>query len=264
MRNLLYDTLDCLSEGLAIVIADKGVYLKDDYFMDIYSGNEYTLVQELDDYINLKPFCLFLKRKNLFYRSDEQISDILSEAFIEAFLRNDAYPLKSYKGFKSSEGKVTPVKLPSFLKNSIQSKMYTIAKKLSETEKLEIKESSISTGENGDFGFEDFLALNGVESSTVVLQDSTELDEINQALYELSEKLYPSVSYACLLKDYEVSQDDFLSSLRYSMNLETADKEKTNLYEAVITIAKNLLSANSTFSGKFFTEATLSRVRAAS
>lgn len=214
----LLKNIRVLTDGLIDVIISTGSYKKDDKFMENFDGVD--LKESLRVYLSLEKFCFYLKRSKLFYRTEEELNDIFSDAYIEAFFRDNSYPIRSYKGFTQSSGKTRTVRLSKWLKDALNSKIITINTVLSDKKKLEIQESRISNSDGESYDFEGFLAFNGIESIEVNLEDSVEMDECDAVLKELSDIIYPQVSYAMLLKDYEISQDEFQAAIKMQMNIE--------------------------------------------
>jgi hypothetical protein len=247
----LLQNLRVLTEGLIDVVIETKAYAKDDRFMEIYSEGD-NLKDTLKNYLSLEKYCYFLKRSKLFYRTEEELNDIFSDAFIEAFFRGGCYPVKSFKGFNMADGNVRSVRLSKFLKDSLCSKVITINTLISERKKLEIAENRLSTGEDGSYDFESFLAFNGVESVDVVLEDSVELDECDTVLKELSDLIFPQVSYAMLLKDYEISQDEFQSALKYQMNITEIPSASVDKFNKLTGVIGNVMLYNKEKLGSMF------------
>ena len=109
--------------------------------------------------------------------------------------------------------------------------MITINTALTEKKRLEINENKLYQGEDGSYDFESFLAYNGIESVEVSLENSVELDECDTILKELSDAIYPQVSYVMLLKDYEISQEQFQSALKYQMNIKQEKSEDADFFD---------------------------------
>lgn len=241
-----------LTSGLVEVLIETKAYEKDDKFMETYTSGE-CIRTALKNYLNMEKFCFFIKRKNLFYRTPEELNDLFSDAFIEAFFRGGNYPVKSYKGFNLVNGTTRTVRLSKFLKDSLSSKIVTINTALTARKRQEIAENKISTGEDGSYDFESFLSFNGIESVDVALDDSTDMDECDIILKELSEIIYPQVSYVMLLKDYEVSQDEFQQALKYQMNFDSnMDENNIDMFETLTeTIGRVILSNKEKLSNLF-------------
>lgn len=241
----LYQNLEVLTQGLIETIIAHKTYEKDDYFMNLWNSDEQDLYSALHDYIGMEKYCFFLKRKNLFYRTTEELNDIFSAAFIEAFFRNKAYPLKStYKGMVIGNGSVRTVRLSKWLKDSLQSKIITINVKFHEERVQEISEHRITNKDGEEFGFEDFLSMNGVESLPVSLSESADLDECNNLLLELSKEIYPQVSYVMLLKNYEISQDDFHAALRCQLNMKASPEYLSEKYDSLTDVIGKVILNN--------------------
>lgn len=247
----LLQNLRVLTEGLIDVVIATEAYAKDDKFMEQYDAST-NLKDALGAYLSMEKYCFFLKRSKLFYRTEEELNDIFSDAFIEAYFRSGWYPVKSYKGFNQVGGKVRTVRLSKFLKDSLCSKVITINTLLSERKKQEISENRISTGDGEAYDFESFLAFNGIESVEVNLEDSMELDECDTILKELSEIIYPQVSYAMLLKDYEVSQEEFQSALKYQMNIEQIPESSIDKLSKLTEVIGNVILFNKEKLGSLF------------
>ena len=238
----LTQNIRVLTQGLIDVVISTKAYEKDDKFMEIYEP-ETCLKSALNSYLNFERYCLFLRRKNLFYRTEEELNDIFSDAFIDAFFRGGNYPVKSYKGVVVKDGNVRTVRLSKFLKDSLSSKVITINTALTEKKRLEINENKLYQGEDGSYDFESFLAYNGIESVEVNLENSVELDECDTILKELSDAIYPQVSYVMLLKDYEISQEQFQSALKYQMNIKQEKSEDADFFDLLTdTIGRVILS----------------------
>jgi hypothetical protein len=214
----LYDNLNVLTQGLIQVVIQNKAHEKDDYFMEIWD-RDIELSEALADYFQMERYCLFLRRKNLFYRTLEELNDIFSDAFIEAFFRGNSYPIRSYKGVTIGSGAVRAVRLSKFVKDSLLSKIITINTEFHNKRVQEIAEHRITNKDGEDFGFEDFLNLNGVESLQVDLTESVDYDECDTLLLELSKEIYPQVSYVMLLKDFELTEVEFKDALQYQLNL---------------------------------------------
>lgn len=248
----LLKNLRVLTSGLVEVLVSTKAYEKDDKFMETYTDGD-CIRTSLKNYLNLERYCFFIKIKNLFYRTQEELNDIFSDAFIEAFFRDNNYPVRSYKGINLVNGVARTVRLSKFLKDSLNSKIITINTAMTERKKQEIAENKISTGVDGSYDFESFLSFNGIESVDVSLEDSVDMDECDVILKELSEIIYPQVSYVMLLKDYEVSQDEFQQALKYQMNFEsTMSENNIAMFETLTeTIGRVILSNKEKLSNLF-------------
>lgn len=239
----LSDNLNILTLGLISVIISTEAYKKDDTFMDIWDGE--NLEQALQNYLGMEKYCMFVKRKNLFYRTDEECNDIFSQSFIDAFFRDSNYPVRSYKGYTLSRGTATPVRLSKFLKDSLFSKVKTINTALQEEKSKEVNEHRISSSEGEDFGFADFLESQGIESTFVDLSSgSEELKECDRVISELSDKIFPQVSYSMLLRDLEITKEDFQTVIKYQMNLQDIPEYMVSRYEVLVDVIGRIMLNN--------------------
>jgi hypothetical protein len=247
----LAKNLKALTAGLISVVILSGAYKKDDEFMNGYIEED-SLEEQLETYLNFVIYCFSVKRTKLFYRTEEECNDIMSEAFIDAFFRSKSYPIYSYNGYRVTSGETRTVTLKTFLKKSLLSKVITINTKLHEQKSCEVHEHRLTASDGQAYGFEDFLSSTGIESLEVSLEEPVDLDECDSLIKELSDRIYPQVSYVMLLKDYETSQDEFQHALKASMNYEDTPSFMSERYELLIsTISKVVLNNRDSLGSMF-------------
>ena len=246
----IYDNLKALTAGLISVIIDTGAYKKDDHFMENCDMED--IRGSLHKYLNLEKYCMYIKRTRLFYRTEEEVNDVFSDAFIEAFFRSKGYPIKSFKGFTINKGSTRSVRLSKFLKDSLLSKIITINVAIHEKKSSEVHEHRLSNSDGEAFEFDTFLSANGVESLDIDLNNSIDLDECDAMLMELSDKIYPQVSYVMLLKDYEISQEEFQGAMRYQLNVTEVPEILIEKYEKIAEVIGNVIMHNKGKLGDLF------------